>query len=292
MTDQLRDLLWRIYNRPVPPALWTDDGNLPWNDPAFSNRMLREHLDQTHGAASRIAAERALQLDWLWEALALQSDKHVADITCGPGLYAVALARRGCRVTGVDFAPAAIAYAREAARDAGVADRCTFIEADVRHTHLPPAVCDAALILYGQLAVMRPAEAAALLAATARALRPGGRLLIELLNPERVDRKQSSWWFTDDQGLWGDAPFLHLGERYWDAAQECSIERFQIIHLETGQMDVIHLCDQVYRPERITTMLHEAGFDAVTRHPDWDGLPLHDAAEWIVYVATRGSEET
>ena len=291
MEPQQQDLLWRIYHRPVPPEAWTDDGNLPWNDVDFSIRMLREHLDEAHGAASRVSAERALQLDWLWDALRLQRDQTVADITCGPGLYAVELARRGCRVTGIDFAPAALAYAEEAAREQGVTARCTFIEADVRQMSLPPASCDAALILYGQLAVMRPQEAAALLAATARALRPGGRLLIELLNPEGVDRGKSSWWYTDDRGLWGNAPFLHLGERYWDEDQECSIERYQIIHLESGKMDLIHLCDQVYRPERITRMLHEAGFASVTVHPGWDGLPLYDADEWIVYVATRGPRE-
>jgi len=25
----------------------------PWDDPAFSERMLKEHLNQSHGAASR-----------------------------------------------------------------------------------------------------------------------------------------------------------------------------------------------------------------------------------------------
>ena len=54
--------LWRIYRRPEA-ALWQDGGNLPWNDPAFSARMLREHLDESHGAASRQAAERAAQLE-------------------------------------------------------------------------------------------------------------------------------------------------------------------------------------------------------------------------------------
>ena len=46
--------LWRLYNRPNQPTPWAYGGNLPWDDPAFSERMLREHLDQTHGAASRV----------------------------------------------------------------------------------------------------------------------------------------------------------------------------------------------------------------------------------------------
>ena len=94
--------------------------------------MLREHLDESHGAASRQAAERAAQLDWLWAQLRLTPGSRVLDLTCGPGLYAVPLAERGCRVTGVDFGPASIAYARQLAAERGVAERAAFVEADVR----------------------------------------------------------------------------------------------------------------------------------------------------------------
>lgn len=78
------------------------------DDPDFSERMLREHLDESHGAAS----ERQQQIDWLWARLNLRTGSKVLDVTCGPGLYAVELAVRGCSVTGVDFSPAGIAYAQ------------------------------------------------------------------------------------------------------------------------------------------------------------------------------------
>ena len=41
--------LWRIYRRSQPAVPWRDGVNLPWDDPLFSERMLREHLDQSHG---------------------------------------------------------------------------------------------------------------------------------------------------------------------------------------------------------------------------------------------------
>jgi hypothetical protein len=34
-------------------------------------------------------------------------------------------------------------------------------------------------------------------------------------------------------GLWGETPYLHLGERFWNAETRCSTESFQILHLET-----------------------------------------------------------
>lgn len=286
--DQLlKQALWKIYNRPERPGPWQSGGNLPWNELSFSERMLHEHLDESHGAASRVSQERAKQLEWLWEKLELRPGQRLLDLTCGPGFYAIELARRGCHVVGVDFSPAAIAYARDLAKVEGVADQCRFLEQDVRQMTLGEGDFDAALFLYGQLAVFTKAEANALLTMIAGLLRPGGRLAVELLNQERVDKSRSSWWFTDRQGLWGNAPFLHLGERFWYAKEAISLERFHILHLETGQLDEITLCDQTYSVDQMSQMMGAAGFTAVQLYPAWDNLPLYDALEWHVYLSQR-----
>lgn len=288
-TSSLTAALWRLYRRSDRPQAWVGGGNLPWNDPTFSARMLREHLDESHGAASRRTAERVAQVDWLWAKLALAPGQRVLDITCGPGLYAVALAQRGCQVTGVDFGPASIAYARQLAADHGVASHCAFVEQDVRSVELPAAHYDAALILYGQLAVFTRAEAADLLHRVIASLKPGGYLCIELLEQTRVDKTHSTWWFTDAQGLWGDAPFLHLGERFWDEEQAMSLERFYTVHLESGALDEVLLCDQTYGVDEMRRLLEAAGCARVHSYPAWDGLPLPDAAEWNVYVARKAA---
>jgi SAM-dependent methyltransferase len=288
VSQRLAETLWHIYRRPDRPEPWQGEGNLPWNEPDFSRRMLREHLDPSHGAASRVAAERALQIDWLWERLDLHPGDHVLDMTCGPGLYAVELARRGCSVTGIDFSPASIAHARQLAEAEGVAERCLFIEEDVRGFKMEPASFDAALFIYGQLAVFTREDAQALLREIAQSLKPDSFLAVELLEQEKIDKKDSTWWFTADWGLWGDAPFLHLGERFWNADEELSIERFQIIHLETGEMTEIHLCDQTYSVGQMIARMEQAGFSRVAAYRAWDGLPLYDAAEWNVYLACKG----
>lgn len=285
--QRLREALWQLYNRPDRPMAWTDQGNLPWNDPDFSERMLREHLSESHEAASRTASERLKQVDWFWSKLNLQAGQHLLDVTCGPGLYATAFAQRGLSVTGVDFGPAAIAHARDLALTEGVADRCHFIEQDVRQVILPENRFDAALLIYGQLAVFPKADAQQLLQNIATSLKPGAKLCIELLNQDQVDKSNSTWWFTDNTGLWGETPFLHLGERFWDAATQMSLERFQTIDLETGQMTVIHLCDQTYSPTEMTAMMKQAGFAKVDVFYNWDKLSLYDAHEWVVYVAEK-----
>lgn len=283
----LADALWKIYHRPDPVQPWTKGSDLFWNDPAFSERILREHLDNTHSAASRETSERLAQIDWLWSTLGIRSEQRLFDVTCGPGLYAVEFAKRGCQVTGVDFSPASIAYAEDLASIEGVADKCDFVQQDIREMDYRGSNFDTALLLYGQLAVFPKEMALAILSKIAHSLKPDGCLCLELLNQEHVDKTDSSWWFTDDTGLWDDRPFLHLGERSWHAAEQVSVERYYIIHLETGELTEMYLTDQTYVVDTMVDMLKEAGFKSVQVYPAWDGLPLADAEEWVVYVASR-----
>jgi len=286
-TKQLSAALWRLYRRRQRPFPFTNDGNLPYDDPAFSARMLAEHLDESHGAASRTATERDTQISWMAVNLGLTANSTLLDVTCGPGLYAIPFAKQGVQVTGIDFAPAAITHAQELAEKEGLNVRLSFIQQDIRQMTLPANSFDAAILLYGQLAVMTKDEAQAVLTAIVDGLKPNGRLLLEMLHPDHVDKTDSNWWYTDDAGLWGDAPFLHLGERFWDADDRVSIERYHILHLDSGQMDEIELCDQLYEPDEMIEMMENAGLGKTAVFPAWDGLSLYDAGEWIVYIGEK-----
>ena len=54
-----------LLDRQVPAAPWAEGDNLPWDDPAFSQRMLAEHLSQRHDQASRRAATIDAQVRFL-----------------------------------------------------------------------------------------------------------------------------------------------------------------------------------------------------------------------------------
>jgi ubiquinone/menaquinone biosynthesis C-methylase UbiE len=285
INHSLTETLWKIYHRPDPAQPWIDGSDLFWNDPAFSERILQEHLDNTHGAASRESSERVTQINWLWSTIGIKPGWHIFDVTCGPGLYAVEFARRSCKVTGIDFSPASIAYAKDLAIIEGVSKQCNFVEQDIRAMDYRGSGFDLALLLYGQLSVFPPKEAQRILSSIVQSLRPRGWLCIELLNPEHVDKSNSSWWFTDDEGLWGDSPFLHLGERFWHEDRQVAVERYQIVHLETGELTEMYLTDQCYAVETMVEMLKKAGFGSVKFYPAWGGLALADAEEWIVYLA-------
>lgn len=52
-----------IIHRQPNPQPWSEGEKIPWNDPAFSKRMLKEHLSQAHDAASRRSETIDAQVD-------------------------------------------------------------------------------------------------------------------------------------------------------------------------------------------------------------------------------------
>ena len=83
----------------------------------------------------------ALAEQWIAEGLGEGEPKpqaaglrpHVLDAGCGTGLFSLALARRGLRVSGVDIAPQMVAAAARAAGDAGLGERTAFRVGDLEH---------------------------------------------------------------------------------------------------------------------------------------------------------------
>lgn len=107
---------------------------------------VKQHFERVAGAFDRIYQdERSLwkRFDrWrhrsMFERLRLTLEacgdvrgKRVLDVGCGSGRYAVALARRGAEVVGVDVSQPMLDVAAKAAAEAAVASRCQFLRGDI-----------------------------------------------------------------------------------------------------------------------------------------------------------------
>jgi SAM-dependent methyltransferase len=105
----------------------------------------------------------------------------ILDIGCGTGRHAIELARRGYRVTGIDLSPSQIKRARAKAAAAGVAP--DFRVGDARALPFGPEFGLALMICEGAFALMETDEMNfEILRGAARALRPGGKLIMTALN--------------------------------------------------------------------------------------------------------------
>lgn len=95
------------------------------------------------------------------------------DLAAGAGRNAIWLARRGWRVTAVDFSRVGLERAATRAGDLGLELEC--VRADLYDYHPPAAAFDLVLIAY-----MHPqaAQRASVFAAAAEAVAPGGHVLV------------------------------------------------------------------------------------------------------------------
>lgn len=93
----------------------------------------------------------------------------VLDVACGPGVVAIAAARAGAEVTGLDVAPNLLAEARTRAAAAGMTVR--WVEADMTAMPEPDAHYHRVLSAFG---VIFAAEPGAMAAELVRVCRPGG----------------------------------------------------------------------------------------------------------------------
>ena len=112
----------------------------------------------------------------------------ILDLGCGPGLYANRLTQFGHRVTGVDYSPASIRYARQQAEKDGL--KIAYIEADIRQADYGGPY-DLAMLIYGEFNVFKPVDAALILEKIFQALKPGGRLLLEPQDLPAIQRAKS-----------------------------------------------------------------------------------------------------
>ena len=102
----------------------------------------------------------------------------LVDVACGAGEFAVAMARRGIAVTGVDQSPEMLALARQSAAASGVP--ITLLEQDMRDLAVPSPV-DAATCLYDSLNyLVDELEFRRTFAAVAAAVRPDGLFVFDM----------------------------------------------------------------------------------------------------------------
>ena len=278
--------LLSIVHRRVPAAPWDEGDNLPWHEPAFSERMLVEHLSQRHDLASRRASVIDAQARFIARQLAGLDRARILDLGCGPGLYLHRLARMGHRGRGIDFSPKAIAYAR------GVAAR-EALECDFELAHIRDAVFgenfDLVLLIYGQINVFPRPRAHDILRRAHAALGPGGTLLLEPQTPQAVRgaADDTTDWTASESGLFAGKPHLLLHERTWDEPSRTCTDRWHVVDAETAAVDRYAMSTCCYDRGELESLLRAIGFDRVETCPSLAGSETAATPGHFAIAASR-----
>jgi len=159
-----------------------------------SREWYRTFFDREYVAAlddEKPPRQTRVEVDFLLRTLHLRPGARILDVACGAGRHAGALARRGYHVVGIDLSPAMLDEARRRYREG---PRLRFLRRDMRRLAFR-AEFDAVVSLYTSFGYFPRAQNEATLHRMARALRPGGKLLIDHRDPSYDARLPSRLWY-------------------------------------------------------------------------------------------------
>ena len=223
-----------------------------------------------------LAERTPAEVDGLEAVAGLRPPMRVLDLGCGQGRHAIELARRGYRVTGLDLSAYLLDTARRRAESEAL--KIDFIEGDMRRP--PPGPFDAVINLFTAFGYFeQDAENLVVLRAARATLAPGGRMILEVINGERVLRAfESREWVTvgelvvmEDRDLDRDRMRLNVKQRIigggFDETREFSI--------------------RLYTGSGLKGMFEEAGYARVDLYDGWEGQPATADSVRFLAVASR-----
>jgi 2-polyprenyl-3-methyl-5-hydroxy-6-metoxy-1,4-benzoquinol methylase len=179
----------------------------------------------------------------------------ILDIGCGTGRHSVELARRGYRMTGVDLSDSQIARAREKAAVAGVA--VDLRVGDARELAFQAEFGLAILICEGAFPLMETDEENyRILQGAARALRPGGKLILTTLNG-LFPLCRSVKDFEAENLVEGESGGHDFDLMTFRMASTLAV------HDDHGRERVLECNERYYVPPEMTWLLKTAGFASV-----------------------------
>lgn len=285
MTTIIKDLLDLVRRQPDPEP-WSEGDNIPWNDPEFSERMLQEHLSQEHDAASRRFKIIDDHVMWIHNTLLRGKPSRILDLGCGPGLYSARLAHLGHDVMGIDYSPASIAFAREQAQSEGL--RCQFIEQDIREADFGQGY-DLVMLLFGELNIFRPSDAAEIVTKAHHALVEGGMLLMEPHTFAAVEAigREARTWFSSDGGLFSTRPHVVLTESFWRPDTGTATKRYFVADALTGGLTRFAQTFQAYGDLQYRILLTQNGFGNTSTYLSLRGRSDPSQQELMAIVARK-----
>ncbi len=238
------------------PELYTRGTAEMWVDEHISKQLLEVHLNPDMELASRKDATISLTVEWILEK-APGDSLNILDLGCGPGLYAEKLAKKGHRVTGMDFSANSIRYARESAGrkklDISYVQQ-NYLELNEENRY------DLILMIFTDFGVLPPDQRERLLANIYRALKPGGKFIFDVLNDNfSIKESGSKEWELSEKGFWRNRPYLALTESFYYKEERVTLNQHIIID-EAGEMDIYRFWNHTFSDDDLERILTLQGF--------------------------------
>jgi SAM-dependent methyltransferase len=215
-------------------------------------------------------------------ALALKPGASVLDLCCGQGRHSIQLAKRGLHVTALDLNAEYLELAKQAAIAGKV--RIETAAADMREIPFEDKF-DAIVNMYSSFGYLESeAEDLKALESAAKALKTGGRILLDMLNREwAIDNYIQNDWHTGADGT------LYVERRDLDLATSRMHVHFIVVDPKGGRRESIGHIIRLYTLTEMTRLLERVGVRVTAVFGGFEGEAYTIGTRRMIIVARKGS---
>ncbi len=251
------------------------DSTPEWPVAFFDDDYLRIYRPQFK--PERTAAETR----FIASALDAPDGAEVLDLACGFGRHAIGMAQLGYRVTGLDFNPRYLDIAAADAAAAGV--QVTWRPGDMRALGFDRAF-DAIYSFFTSFGYFEDDDNERVLAEVARALRPGGRFLLEMANRDwLLAHPEDRTWTQREDGA------LLMTETTLDLVTSRVLTRQMLIDPQGGPQVTKEFTLRTYTCAELSALLRRHGFRVLAVVGGAEGEPYGVDSRRLALVAERNA---
>ncbi len=254
----------------MPPAEKAPPGGKAWYETAFESEYLEVYAHRDLESARR-------EVDWL---ISGGVQGRTLDLCCGFGRHSLALLERGVDVVGLDLSMDLLRSTHRLPEGQRLDGK--LLRGDVRHLPFAGASFDSLVNLFSSFGYFGAEGDAGVLDEIARVLRPGGRLVMDLMNPSRIRSHLVPESRTERDG------FVLIERRALTKAGERVTKQVTMIDRQGREK---HWKEDVrlYEPEEIRALLQVRGLHLEGQFGDFSGEPLGPDSPRQLVLARLGN---
>jgi len=278
--ERMFEDLEKINERPQPFQFYTASDL--WTDDHTSRQMLSFHLNEAIDVSSRNAAFINRSVEWIASEFNVGRDTNIADFGCGPGLYAARLAKRGARVTGIDFSKRSIEYAEDFAAREHL--DINYVNQDYLEFETEDRF-DLILMIMCDICALSPTQRKRILSKYHRILKTGGSVLLDVYSLSAFEQREESATYAVNQfnGFWSPNRYYGFVNTFKYNDEKVVLDKYTIIEPERTRQ--VYNWLQYFAPEDLEREFVDAGFYLKGIYSDVAGSPYdRDSVEFAIIV--------
>jgi len=260
------------------------DAKKLWGDEHVSKQMLVHHLSSGDDIASRRFTLIDKTVAFLSAKLVIKPGASLIDYGCGPGLYTQRFARRGVKVTGVDFSKRSLNYARQQARKERL--DINYVEANYLK-YKPKRPFDVATLIYCDFCALSPAQRKILLSNIRRSLKEGGALVMDVGSKVAFKKREEGLVFDKNlhDGFWSAKDYYGFAQNFVYQKECVVLDKYTII--EDRRVKTVYNWLEYFDRAKLVKELAANGFKVINSYSDLTGRKFSSSSDEFAVIAKK-----